>query len=175
MVKGQTKMVIPSKKIDLSNVYYSKIKEKIETQRVSTTLAKQLALYVVIYSPLQMASDFINNYKNETAFEFIKDVPVSWNSTVVLNGEIGEYVTIARKDSKSKDWYLGSITNQDKRSFEIELNFLDKGKYKAIIYRDAEFSDWDLNPTEYFIENKIYFKEDTHLVNLAKGLSLIHI
>lgn len=169
MVKGQTKMVIPSKKIDLSNVYYSKIKEKIEAQRVSTTLAKQLALYVVIYSPLQMASDFINNYKNETAFEFIKDVPVSWNSTVVLNGEIGEYVTIARKDSKSKDWYLGSITNQENRNFEIELNFLDKGTYKAIIYKDTEFSDWDLNPTQYFVENKFYSKEHTHLVSLAKG------
>ena len=165
-------MIIPKNKLDLNDVYFSKTKKELNKQRVSTTLAKQLALYVVIYSPLQMASDFIENYKEIPAFNFIKDVPVDWDSTLALNGEVGEYVTIARKDSKSKDWYLGSITNQDKRSFEIELNFLDKGTYKAVIYKDTEFSDWDLNPTEYFIENKFYSKGHTHLVNLAKGCLL---
>ena len=101
---------------------YSKTNEKVKRQRVSTTLAKQLALYVVIYSPLQMASDFIENYYKNSAFNFIKDVPVSWDSTVVINGEIGEFITIARKDRESKDWYLGSITNQNDRIFKINLS-----------------------------------------------------
>ena len=102
-------------------------------------------------------------------FNFIKDVPVSWDSTVVINGEIGEFITIARKDKESKDWYLGSITNQNDRIFKISLSFLDKGEYKATIYKDGEFTDWAKKPNEYAVENKFYSRDSTHLIDLAKG------
>ena len=118
-----------------------------KTQRVNTTLAKQLAYYVVIYSPIQMAADFIENYEDVPAFQFIKDVPVDWDTTVVINGEIGEYVTIARRDRNSQDWYLGSITNEEARTFDVDLSFLDaKGGYTAEIYADGPKADWELNP-----------------------------
>ena len=168
-IKGQTKIVLQSNQIDFANIYYSKTNDKVKRQRVSTTLAKQLALYVVIYSPLQMASDFIENYYKNSAFNFIKDVPVSWDSTVVINGEIGEFITIARKDRESKDWYLGSITNKNDRAFKINLSFLDKGEYKATIYKDGESSDWVKNPYEYVVENKFFSRDSTHLIDLARG------
>ena len=123
-----------------------------KTQRVNTTLAKQLAYYVVIYSPIQMAADFIENYEDVPAFQFIKDVPVDWDTTVVINGEIGEYVTIARKDRNSQDWYLGSITNEEARIFDLDLSFLDaKGGYTAEIYADGPKADWELNPYDMSI------------------------
>jgi hypothetical protein len=116
------------------------------TQRVNTTLAKQLAYYVVIYSPLQMAADFIENYEGNEAFQFIKDVPVDWESSVALNGEIGEYVTMLRKDRNSGDWFLGCINNEIPRTLEIDLDFLKFGDYVAEYYRDAADSDWESNP-----------------------------
>lgn len=166
---GETSIIIPSNKIDLSNLYFSRTKQKMEKQRVSSTLAKQLALYIVIYSPLQMASDFIENYMDVPAFNFIKDVPVNWDTTVVLNGEIGEFVTIARQEKNSKDWYIGSITNEDERVFYINLDFLNDGKYKATIYSDNEFSDWHTNPLEYDIKDTFYTNSNTHSIRLAKG------
>mgnify|MGYP000854011303 FL=1 len=168
-ITGKTTMIIPKNKLDLNDVYFSKTKKELNKQRVSSTLAKQLALYVVIYSPLQMASDFIENYKEIPAFNFIKDVPVDWDSTVVLNGEVGEYVTIARKEKNSEDWYIGSITNEQNRSLELNLSFLNKGTYRATIYLDKESSDWEKNPLEYSIENKIFTQSDTHLIKLANG------
>ena len=166
---GETSIIIPSNKIDLSNLYFSRTKQKMKKQRVSSTLAKQLALYIVIYSPLQMASDFIENYMDVPAFNFIKDVPVNWDTTVVLNGEIGEFVTIARQEKNSKDWYIGSITNEDERVFYINLDFLNDGKYKATIYSDNEFSDWHTNPLEYDIKDTFYTNSNTHSIRLAKG------
>ena len=168
-VSGQTKIIIPSDKLDLTNVYFSKIKEKVKRPRVRSTLSKQLALYVVIYSPLQMASDFIENYKKVPAFNFIKDVPVDWDSTIVLNGEIGEFITVARKDKNSEDWYIGSITNEQKRSFELNLSFLNKGLYKATIYSDNDSSDWETNPLEYVIRDTFYTNSNIHLIKLARG------
>ena len=86
---------------------------------VATTWAKQLALYVVIYSPIQMAADLLENYEaNPGPFQFIKDVPVDWEDTRVLNGEVGDFVTIVRKDRNSDDWYLGSITDEEGRESE---------------------------------------------------------
>ena len=103
--------------------------------RVNTTLAKQLALYVVLYSPLQMAADLPENYKDEPAFQFIKDVPVDWETTLVPHGEIGDYVVIVRKDRNSDDWYIAGITDENERDLTIELFFLDKNKqYTATIY-----------------------------------------
>ena len=117
-----------------------------------------------------MASDFMENYyKKNSAFNFIKDVPVSWDSTVVINGEIGEFITIARKDRESKDWYLGSITNKNDRTFKINLSFLNKGEYKATIYKDGESSDWAKKPNEYVVENKFFSRDSTHLIDLARG------
>ena len=166
---GETSIIIPSNKIDLSNLYFSRTKQKMKKQRVSSTLAKQLALYIVIYSPLQMASDFIENYMDVPAFNFIKDVPVNWDTTVVLNGEIGEFVTIARQEKNSKDWYIGSITNEDERVFDINLDFLNDGKFKVTIYSDNEFSDWHTNPLEYDIKDTFYTNSNTHSIRLAKG------
>jgi len=91
--------------------------------RVHTTLAQQLALYVVIYSPVQMVADLVENYDNHPALQFIRDVPVNWETTKVLNGEVGEYVTIARKERDSDNWFIGSITNEKARDFNIPLDF----------------------------------------------------
>jgi alpha-glucosidase len=116
--------------------------------RVQTTLAKQLALYVVIYSPLQMASDLPENYeKNPAPLQFIKDVPVDWQKTLILDGKIGDYVITARKDKHSDSWYIGAITDENSRDVNITLNFLDKDtKYTAKIYKDGEGANWKTNP-----------------------------
>ena len=115
--------------------------------RVNTTLAKQLALYVIIFSPLQMASDLPENYANNPAFEFIKKVPCTWADTRVLNAEIGKYVTMASKDRNSEEWYIGSITNEDPRTLQINLTFLeDRVDYRAEIYADGKHADYRTNP-----------------------------
>ncbi len=116
--------------------------------RVNTTLAKQLALYVVIYSPLHMAADLPENYEGHPAFQFIVDVPVDWQDTKVLHAEIGDCVTIARQDRNSEDWYIGSITDERERTLETPLTFLEAGKeYVAEIYADAADADWESNPS----------------------------
>lgn len=124
--------------------------------RIKSTLAKELALYVVIYSPLHMAADLPQNYEsNMEAFQFIKDVPVDWYDTQVLHSSIGNYITIVRKDRNSEDWYLGSITNEKGRLLEAPLSFLDPGKiYIAEIYRDGTFADWEDNPYDLEIVTK---------------------
>lgn len=138
--------------------------------RVHTTLAKQLALYVVLYSPLQMAADFIENYEGHPAFQFIKDVPVDWEETLVLNGEIGEYVTIARKDRHSDEWYIGSVTNSNARTFEIELSFLERGiEYVAEIYADGPDADWVSNPQSYEIRQDEADRNTILEIELAPG------
>jgi len=117
------------------------------TFRVHTTLAKQLALYVVIYSPLHMAADLPENYEGHPAFKFIEDVPTDWEFTKVIEGRIGEYITIVRKDRNSTEWFLGSITNEKPRVVKFKLDFLDKGKkYTAEIYRDGREADFTNNP-----------------------------
>ncbi len=117
------------------------------TSRVNTTLAKQLSLFVILYSPMQMASDLIENYKNEPAFKFIEDFGVDWEVSKVLNGKIGDYITIVRKDKNSDNWFLGSCTDENKRTLEIKLSFLDANKkYIAEIYADGMDADWKTNP-----------------------------
>ncbi len=138
--------------------------------RVWTTLAKQLALSVVIYSPLQMASDMIENYENKPEFEFLTSVPTTFSKTVVPDAEIGEYVTIARRDLNARDWYVGSITNEKARDIKISLEFLEKGaRYKAKIFRDGPGADYLTNPYPVVIEEKIVFKEDVLEFHLASG------
>ncbi|MDR2806094.1 MAG: glycoside hydrolase family 97 protein [Dysgonamonadaceae bacterium] len=121
--------------------------------RVQTTIAKQLALYVVIYSPLQMASDLPENYAGHPAFEFIEAVPVEWEKTIIQEGIIGDYVVTARKDKHSNDWFLGAITDENARNLKINFSFLDKGKtYKAKIFKDASDANWKTKP--YSIETE---------------------
>jgi len=140
-------------------------------RRVHTTLAKQLALYVTMYSPLQMAADFPENYEaHADAFRFIRDVPVDWDDTRILAAEPGDYVAIARKEKNSPNWFIGAITDENKRVMEADLSFLDKGrKYEAVIYGDAENADWQLNPEAYTIK-KIKVDNTTRLtLRLARG------
>ncbi len=136
--------------------------------RVNTTLAKQLALFVVIYSPMQMASDLPENYRGQKAFDFIKDVPVDWDETVVVDSKIGDYIVTARKDRNSTDWYLGAITDEDARNLEVPLSFLDAdAEYEAQIYADGENASWKENPTEYTYKEITVKSTDTLPLSLA--------
>ncbi|SHL03232.1 glycoside hydrolase family 97 protein [Rhodothermus profundi] len=139
--------------------------------RVNTTLAKQLALYVVIYSPLQMAADLPEHYEARLdAFQFIKDVPVDWEDTRVLHARIGDYVTIVRKDRHSDDWYLGSITDEYGRTLEAPLSFLEPGRrYLAEIYRDAPDADWRTNPLALEIVRQVVDASTVLTLRLAPG------
>ena len=138
--------------------------------RVNTTLAKQLALYVVIYSPLHMAADLPENYEGHPAFQFIVDVPVDWQDTKVLQAEIGDYVTIARQDRNSEDWYIGSITDERERTLEAPLAFLEAGKeYVAEIYADAADADWESNPLSIDIHEALVDSNTVLNLRLAPG------
>lgn len=130
--------------------------ESSRTTVVRTTLAKQLALYITMYSPLQMAGDIPENYEAHLdAFQFIKEVPVNWQDTKIIEAEPGDYITIARKQKNSHNWFVGSITDENKRSATLKLDFLDADKkYIATIYKDAPMADWDTNPEAYTIETK---------------------
>ena len=121
--------------------------------RVQSTICKELALYVVIYAPLQMASDLPENYaKHPDAFQFIRDVPVDWEKTVVVDAKIGDYIVTARRDRNSADWFLGAVTDEEARDLDVALDFLEPGAtYEATIYADAPDADWKTNPTAYTI------------------------
>lgn len=141
-----------------------------EGRDVHTTAAKQLALYVVLYSPIQMLADLPENYLDNPAFKFLQDVPVDWEDTHVLNAEIGEYITTVRKDRSSDDWYLGSLTNEESRSFEVPLSFLDAdATYEAQMYADPEGTTWNTNATKVSISTKEVKSTDTLQLNLAEG------
>lgn len=138
--------------------------------QVHSTLAKQLALFVVMYSPIQMAADLPENYELfPNAFQFIVDVPVDWKKTEILKAEPGDYVVIAREDRNSQNWFVGAITDENSREFEIELDFLDNGNYEATLYCDAEDAHWKLNPMSYKIDKKIVHKNDRLKIHLAEG------
>lgn len=141
------------------------------TQRVLSTLTKQLALYLIMYSPLQMAADLPENYNAHLdAFQFIKNVPVDWSATKVIEAEPGEFITIARRKKHAQDWYLGSITDEKSRQLVLKLDFLNKGSsYKAIIYRDGKTARFDKNQTDYIIEEKMVNANDILTIPIAKG------
>jgi hypothetical protein len=147
--------------------YYDKSK----MEQVHTTLAKQLALYVTMYSPLQMAADLPENYeKYMDAFQFIKDVAVDWDESVYLEAEPGDYLTVARKTKGEESWFLGAITDENARKSEIKLDFLTKGqKYKATIYEDAKDADWQKNPIAYKIKTIVVTNKSKINLNLAPG------
>ncbi len=140
-------------------------------RRVNSTLAHQLALYVVLYSPVQMAADLPENYlARPDAFQFIKDVPSDWDESVAIAGETGDYVVFARKDRSSEDWFIGAISDEQLREIRVSLDFLDKGRrYTATIYRDGDDADWALNPLELEIERRPVTAADTLVLPLAAG------
>ena len=138
--------------------------------KVQTTLAKQLALYVVIYSPLQMASDEPKNYEGKKEFQFVKDVPCKWSETKMLDSKIGGYVTVARKDWDGNSWYLGAISNSNSRKLKVSLDFLEAGKtYKAEIYADGAGANYKTNPTPVTISFKEVNSKSVLDLNLAAG------
>ena len=139
--------------------------------QVRSTIARQLALYVTMYSPLQMAADLPENYERfADAFQFIKDVPVDWQKSEYLEAEPGRYITIARKDKHSNNWYIGCTAHEGGHTSELLLNFLDKDKkYEATIYADAKDADWKTNPKAYTItKQKVNYKTKLKLT-AAKG------
>ena len=138
---------------------------------VHTTLAKQLALYVVFYSPVQMLADLPENYeKKPDAFEFLKEVPVEWDKTLYLDAEPGEFLMTARQQKDSENWYVGAITNENSRSLDISLSFLDKGKnYIATIYSDAIDASWKDNPEAYTIKKMKVTAKTNLKIKLADG------
>ena len=141
------------------------------TSQVRSTLAKQLALYVTMYSPLQMAADLPENYERfADAFQFIKDVPVDWQESVYLEAEPGRYITVARKDKHSDNWYIGNTSNENGHTSELLLNFLDKNKkYEATIYADAKNADWQTNPKAYIITKQKVNAKTKLKLTAAKG------
>ncbi len=139
--------------------------------QVHTTLCKQLALYVTMYSPLQMAADLPENYAPRMdAFQFIRDVAVDWDDTKILEAEPGDYLTIARKAKGKESWFVGAITDENSRTATVPLSFLDKGKkYVATIYKDAPTAHWKNNPEVYVIEKYLVDPTTTLSVRLADG------
>ena len=152
-------------------IFNIKFDEYKKDNQVNTTLAQQLALYVVIYSPVQMAADLVEHYEaNPEPFQFIKDVGVDWETTKVLNGEVGDYVTIARKERNTGNWFVGGITDENSRILEISFDYLDDNQnYEAVIYKDGDNAHWDDNPLAISIE-EIEINIDSKLsVKLAEG------
>ncbi|MEM0996707.1 MAG: glycoside hydrolase family 97 protein [Bacteroidota bacterium] len=118
-----------------------------ENNQINTTLAQQLALYVVIYSPVQMAADLIEHYADQPAFQFIRDVGVDWEQSRVLNAEVGEYVTIAREERGTGRWFVGGITNEKPRELLLRFDFLPPGqRYTCTLYQDGPDAHWNDNP-----------------------------
>src|SRR6266511_3219460 len=141
-----------------------------EESRVRTTLAKQLALYVVLYSPLQMAADLPENYEHQPAFQFIRDVAVDWDTTRVLEGRIGDYVVVARRERNGQTWFVGAITDEEARTFDIPLSFLAKGRpYVAEIYADGPGANWLTNPLPVTISRRAVTAASRLRLVLAPG------
>lgn len=138
---------------------------------VNATLANQLALYVTMYSPLQMAADLPENYNRFLdAFQFIKDVPVEWATSKYLEAEPGKYITIARKDKNSNNWFMGNVNGTETRTTKIKLDFLEKGKkYKATIYADAKDAHYQTNPQAYTITQKEVTSKSTLELTSKEG------
>ena len=141
------------------------------TEQVHTTLAKQLALYVTLYSPVQMVTDLPENYlARPDAFQFIKDVATDWDDTRILQAEPGDYLVTARKAKGTQNWFLGAISDENARTIALNFDFLDKGKkYTATIYKDAADASWDKNPEAYVIEKKEINSKTKWTEKLAPG------
>jgi alpha-glucosidase len=138
---------------------------------IPSTLAKQLALYVVIYSPIQMAADLIENYEaNPATFKFIKQVAVDWDDTRMLAGDVGDLAVFARKMRGKDEWFLGAVGDEQQRRFDVALDFLPSGRrYRAEIYRDGEDADYRTNPRSIVIEQRTVTSADRMAVRIAPG------
>ncbi|MDC7997328.1 glycoside hydrolase family 97 protein [Gilvibacter sediminis] len=155
-------------------VFNIKFDEYKTTNQLNTTLAQQLALYVVIYSPIQMVADLPEHYMVDgeihPAFQFIRDVAVDWEQSVVLDGEVGDYVVIARQERGSDNWFVGGITGETVRAQEVNFDFLPEGKtYTATIYKDGDGAHWNDNPTAYAIETMEVTKDSKVTIPMAAG------
>jgi len=155
-------------------VFNIKFDEYKKQNQVNTTLAHQLALYVVIYSPIQMACDLPEHYmpngKLHPAFQFISDVGVDWEQSKVLDGEVGDFVVIARQEKQSDRWFVGGITGEKSRDFELAFDFLEPGKsYEARIYEDAEDAHWDDKPEAYNIRTMEVDHTSTAALRMVEG------
>jgi hypothetical protein len=139
--------------------------------QVHTTLVKQLALYITLYSPLQMVADLPENYeKHLDAFQFIEEVAVDWDDTKILEAEPGDFITTARKAKGKEEWFIGAITDENARTADAPLNFLDAGKnYVATLYLDSEKTHWKDNPMEYQIQKFIVSSKTILKLKLASG------
>jgi len=139
--------------------------------RVQSTLMHQLALYVVLYSPIQMAADLPENYaRHSDAFQFIVDVPTDWEESIAVAGEVGDYVVLARKERGGDDWFLGAITDEVSRELRVPLSFLSDGHdYTATVYRDGKRADWETNPYDYVIEERVLNHDSALKLKLAAG------
>lgn len=136
--------------------------------RVNTTLAKQIANWVILYSPVQMASDLIEHYEGHPAFQFFRDFDADCDWSRALDGEPGRFIVMARRADDT--FFLGAATNQDARTVNVSLDFLEPYRvYKATIYADADDADWETNPTAYQISEKIVTSSDTLNVKMARG------
>ncbi len=141
-----------------------------ENNQVNTTLAQQLALYVIIYSPVQMAADLIENYKEKPAFQFIRDVGVDWEQSKVLGGEPGDFVVIARQERNTGNWFVGGLTDENEREVNLDFSFLEEGtEYNVILYKDGRDAHWDKNPLSLDIEKMKISKDDTITIKMAPG------
>lgn len=116
-----------------------------------------------------MVPDLIEHYEGQPAFQFIRDVGVDWKQTRVLNGEVGDFVTIAREERNSDKWFLGAITDENARTLKVDLDFLPEGKFKAIIYEDGKDAHWDKNPTAINIREQVVERRGNLELNLAPG------
>ena len=139
--------------------------------KVRSTIARQLALYVTMYSPLQMAADLPETYeKHLDAFQFIKDVAIDWDQTLVLEAEPGDYITYARKEKGGENWYIGSTNDEEARTSAITLEFLDFDmEYLASVYRDHEDAHYSTSPKAYTVEKYLVDREDTFALYCAPG------
>ncbi|MBP6825216.1 MAG: glycoside hydrolase family 97 protein [Saprospiraceae bacterium] len=143
--------------------------DKNKKERVHTTVAKQLALYVTLYSPLQMAADLPENYeKRPDVFQFIRDVAVDWDQTRILNAEVGNYLTVARQEKGKANWFIGSITDETPRNFSLKLDFLEAGKtYEATIYEDGPGANYETDPYPVNIRKVTVRRGDVLKLKLA--------
>ncbi|HEY2162978.1 MAG TPA: glycoside hydrolase family 97 protein [Gemmatimonadaceae bacterium] len=150
---------------------------RLDEPRPRTTLAKQLALYVVLYSPLQMAADLPEHYVAQPAFQFIRDVAVDWDTTRVLDGRIGDYVAVARRERGGESWYVGAITDESARTLDIPLSFLTPGmEYIADVYADGPGANWSDNPLPVTItRHTVTSATQLHIAMAAGGGQAIRI
>lgn len=139
--------------------------------QIPSTLAKQLALYVVLYSPIQMAADLPENYAvNPKPFKFIKDVAVDWDDTRMLAGDVGDLAVFARKSRGKDEWFLGAVGDEEERRIDVALDFLQPGRrYRAEIYRDGDDADYRTNPRSIIIEQRMFTSASRFNARIAPG------